>query len=82
LLVRMESKAKGVRRPFAEVREEIIEKERERIVGVSTERRIGEIKNTERTAVYGENIGRLRVEISPSLIENAVDVGRGKAPPR
>jgi parvulin-like peptidyl-prolyl isomerase len=77
MLVRMESKTPARTRTFEEVRDGIIDQERERLIGEATDRRIGELKNTAQTTVHSENIGKLRVEIPPSLIEQAVDVGRG-----
>jgi len=82
LLVQMQSRIPARTRPFEEVREAIIEQERERLAREATERRIGELKNNERTKVYDDNINKLRVEIPPSLLEQAIQGGKATLPER
>jgi peptidyl-prolyl cis-trans isomerase C len=82
LLVQMESRIPSRMRPFEEVREAITAQERERLAKEATERRIGELKNTAQTKVYEDNINKLRVEIPPSLIEQAIREGKATLPER
>ena len=68
-VVQMERKVPGAVRPFASVKKEIESQEREKVIAEATERRIGELKNTEATKVYSENLSALKRDLSRVQLE-------------
>jgi len=68
-LVRLERKVPARLRPFAEVKDDIIEDERSKFVGLAADQRIGELKNTPLTKVHEQNIASLFVDIDRETLE-------------
>jgi peptidyl-prolyl cis-trans isomerase C len=68
-VVQMERKVPGAVRPFSGVKRELESQEREKVIAEATERRIGELKNTEATKVYSENISALKRDLPRVQLE-------------
>lgn len=69
LIARLEAKAPARTRTFAEVKQGIMEAERQRYLAEASNRRIGELKNTPNTKVYDQNINALRKDLPVEKLE-------------
>jgi len=83
-LFQLEKRTPARQIPFAEVRDQIIESEKQTWLGNATDRRIGELKNTPQTKVYDDNVrGLLREFVPPEVKAGTAGQGAGagsKAP--
>jgi parvulin-like peptidyl-prolyl isomerase len=68
-LFQLEKKTPARQIPFEEVRDQIIESERQIWLGAATDRRVGELKNTPQTKVYEENVRSLLREFVPPEVK-------------
>ena len=80
--IQMERRAPARIRLFPEVKKEIEAQERDRYIAEATERRIGELKNTEATKVYSENINALKRDLPTARLEEISRVPQAGAPKR
>jgi parvulin-like peptidyl-prolyl isomerase len=69
-------------KPFAEVKEALIEAERDKYRNITTDRRIGELKNTSQTQIHEANIRGLVVDIDRAAIERAIKEHAAGSPAR
>ena len=81
-VIQMERKVPGAIRPFSGVKNEIESQEREKIIAEATERRIGELKNTEATKVYSENLSALKRDLPRVRLEEVSRKPPAVAPKR
>lgn len=69
-IVQMERKVPARIRLFSEVKQGLEQQERDRYLAEATERRIAELKNTESTKVYSENISALKRDLPSVKVED------------
>lgn len=74
-LVRVDKKQPSRVRPFSEVKEVLVNAERDKFATLSTERRIGELKKSPQIRVYDENIRALVVDIDRDAVNRALRQG-------
>jgi hypothetical protein len=68
-VLRIEQKVPSRLRPLDEVKDALVAAEREKFANLSTDRRIGELKNTPQTKVYDENILKLVAPVPREQID-------------
>ncbi|QJR16468.1 peptidylprolyl isomerase [Usitatibacter palustris] len=67
-IIRMESKAAGFLRPFADVKADIIEEEESKFRDTEAEKEAGRLKNTPQTVVHTKNIEAIRKDLDQAEI--------------
>jgi peptidyl-prolyl cis-trans isomerase C len=80
-LVKLSKRFPARQRPFDEVKDGIIAEERDRLVNLDADRRIGELKNNAQTKVYEKNINALQVSMTPAELERAQLTPSTEPPP-
>lgn len=81
-LVRVDKKLPSRVRPFSEVKDALVNVERDKFASISTERRIGELKKSPEMRVHEENIRALVVDIDRDALNRALRQGAPGSRPR